>query len=81
MTRVILGVSGASGAMLAMDCAKALRAAGVAVDLVVSAMAERTLALEIGPGALEALVRLPTGYIHWEILAQRSHRGHTRWPA
>jgi 4-hydroxy-3-polyprenylbenzoate decarboxylase len=44
--------------MLAMDCAKSLRAAGVAVDLVVSAMAERTLALEIGPGALEALVAL-----------------------
>ncbi len=58
MTRVILGVSGASGAMLAMDCAKSLRAAGVAVDLVVSAMAERTLALEIGPGAQDALVAL-----------------------
>lgn len=58
MTRVILGVSGASGAVLALDCARALKAAGAAVELVISAMAERTLALEIGPGALDDLVAL-----------------------
>jgi 4-hydroxy-3-polyprenylbenzoate decarboxylase len=53
--RVVLGVSGASGAALALDCAGALRRAGVAVDLVLSAMAERTLALEVGPDALADL--------------------------
>jgi 4-hydroxy-3-polyprenylbenzoate decarboxylase len=56
--RVVLGVSGASGAALALDCARALRAAGAAVDLVLSAMAERTLALEIGPQARDELVAL-----------------------
>ena len=53
--RVVLGVSGASGAALAMDCAAALRRAGAAVDLVLSAMAERTLAEEIGPDAADRL--------------------------
>ncbi|MDX5349547.1 MAG: UbiX family flavin prenyltransferase [Paracoccaceae bacterium] len=56
--RVILGVSGASGAALALDCARALKAAGTMVELVLSAMAERTLALEIGPGARDELVGL-----------------------
>ncbi|WP_374643589.1 UbiX family flavin prenyltransferase [Tabrizicola sp.] len=56
--RVILGVSGASGAALALDCARALRAAGATVELVLSAMAERTLTLEIGPGARDELVSL-----------------------
>ncbi len=56
--RVVLGVSGASGAALALDCARALRHAGAAVELVLSAMAERTLELEIGPGARDALVAL-----------------------
>ena len=58
MTRVILGVSGASGAALALDCARSLRAAGATVELVLSAMAERTLALEIGPDARDELVAL-----------------------
>jgi len=58
MIRVILGVSGASGAALALDCARALRAAGAAVELVLSTMAERTLALEIGPQARDELVAL-----------------------
>lgn len=56
--RVVLGVSGASGAALALDCARAVRAAGARVELVLSAMAERTLALEIGPGARDELVGL-----------------------
>jgi 4-hydroxy-3-polyprenylbenzoate decarboxylase len=58
MTRMILGVSGASGAALALDCARALRTAGATVELVLSAMAERTLALEIGPTARDELVAL-----------------------
>lgn len=56
--RVILGVSGASGAALALDCARALRRAGAAVELVLSTMAERTLELEIGSGARDTLVAL-----------------------
>lgn len=53
--RVVLGVSGASGAVLALDCARALIARGAELDLVLSAMAERTLALEVGPDAVGAL--------------------------
>jgi 4-hydroxy-3-polyprenylbenzoate decarboxylase len=56
--RVVLGVSGASGAALALDCARVLHRLGARVDLVLSAMAERTLALEIGPGARDELVGL-----------------------
>lgn len=56
--RVILGVSGASGAALALDCARALHRAEAAVELVLSTMAERTLALEIGPAARDELVDL-----------------------
>ncbi len=56
--RVILGVSGASGAALALAAARVLRDAGVAVDLVLSPMAERTLTLEIGPKAQADLVAL-----------------------
>ena len=41
--RVVLGVSGASGAMLALDCARALHGIGVGVDLVISPMARRPL--------------------------------------
>ncbi|WP_323037777.1 UbiX family flavin prenyltransferase [Pararhodobacter sp.] len=57
--RVILGVSGASGAILALECARILARLDVAIDLTLSPMAERTLLLEIGPEAqaeLEALV-------------------------
>ena len=56
--RVVLGVSGASGAALAMACAQALRAAGAGVELVLSAMAERTLDHEVGPRALADLAAL-----------------------
>ncbi|MDV7269333.1 UbiX family flavin prenyltransferase [Thioclava sp. A2] len=55
MTRVILGVSGASGAALARHCAEILGAAGLEVDLVVSPAAERTFELELGPDALRDL--------------------------
>jgi len=56
--RVILGVSGASGAVLGLECARQLGRLGVALDLTLSPMAERTLTLEIGPQAqaeIEAL--------------------------
>lgn len=53
--RVVLGVSGASGALLALECARTLSRIGAEVDLTLSPMAERTLALEIGPGAAEEL--------------------------
>ena len=56
--RVILGVSGASGAVLALESARLLAWIGVEIDLMLSPMAERTLAPEIGPDAqseLEAL--------------------------
>lgn len=56
--RVVLGVSGASGAALGLDCARALATAGAQVELVLSPMAERTLALEIGPGAHAELCAL-----------------------
>ena len=58
--RVVLGVSGASGAVLALDCARALIRLGAEIDLVVSTMAERTLAAEVGPGALSDLRGLAT---------------------
>lgn len=58
--RVVLGVSGASGAALALDCARALATLGAGVDLVLSPMAERTLAEEIGPGAHAELTALAT---------------------
>ena len=61
--RVVLGVSWASGAALALDCARALNAKGVAVELVLSTMAERTLALEVGPGAIAELMAL-AGRVH-----------------
>lgn len=53
--RVVLGVSGASGAPLALAAARQLAEAGAEVDLVTSAAAERTLAAECGPEALEEL--------------------------
>ena len=57
-SRVILGVSGASGAVLALECGRALVRVGARVELVVSPMAERTLALEIGPEARADLAAL-----------------------
>ena len=58
--RVILGVSGASGAVLALECARVLERIGVEIDLTLSPMAERTLALEIGPEAQAELEALAT---------------------
>ncbi len=53
--RVILGVSGASGAALAGSVARQLTDLGVELDLVVSLAAQQTLTLECGPDALGAL--------------------------
>lgn len=61
--RVVLGVSGASGAALALDCARLLRAAGATTELVLSRMAERTLRLELGPDARSELCAL-AGRLH-----------------
>lgn len=53
--RVILGVSGASGAVLALAVAETLTRLGAEIDLVVSAAAKLTFATEIDPSALERL--------------------------
>lgn len=50
--RVILGISGASGAALGLSAARQLSGLGVAIDLVISAAARRTLAAEVGPDAV-----------------------------
>lgn len=57
---VILGVSGASGAAIGLRVAGLLNEAGVAVELVVTPAAERTLATEVGPEALPRLEKLAT---------------------
>lgn len=53
--RVIVGVSGASGAALAVRIVERLAALGAEVHLVVSPAAERTLEHEVGPDALPRL--------------------------
>ena len=53
--RVVLGVSGASGAALALACARHLARLGARIDLVLSPMAERTLDTEVGPDAMGEL--------------------------
>lgn len=55
---VVLGVSGASGAALALAAARHLRALGAGVELVVSAAGRRTLHEECGPDAFEELSAL-----------------------
>ncbi|SUB02361.1 Phenolic acid decarboxylase subunit B [Pannonibacter phragmitetus] len=58
MRHVVLGVSGASGAALALAAARELTARSIRFDLVTSPAAERTLMLECGAGALESLSAL-----------------------
>jgi len=58
MTRVVLGVSGASGAALALTAARHLVRLGVDVELVVSSAAERTLLAECGAEAMAELTGL-----------------------
>lgn len=58
--RVVLGVSGASGAALGLAVARQLADMSVEVDLVTSLAAKRTLAEECGPQALQQLHELAT---------------------
>lgn len=58
--RVILGVSGASGAGLALSAARQLAKLDVEIDLVVSKAAKRTLKEEVGKGAAKRLRALAT---------------------
>lgn len=58
--RIILGVSGASGAALALSTARQLAALGAGIDLVISRAAERTLTEECGAGAMGSLRDLAT---------------------
>ena len=53
--RVVVGVSGASGAALAVSLIRGLREVGAEIHLVVSRAGERTLATEVGETALAAL--------------------------
>lgn len=56
--RVVLGISGASGAALGLSAARQLAAIGAEIDLVASAAAERTLATECGAAAWAELAAL-----------------------
>jgi flavin prenyltransferase len=58
MTRVVLGVSGASGAALSLATARSLVKLGVELDVVVSPAAERTLLAECGDSAMADLTDL-----------------------
>ena len=58
MTRVVLGVSGASGAALSLATARHLLRLGVELDVVVSHAAERTLLAECGESAMADLTDL-----------------------
>ncbi|MDE9451575.1 UbiX family flavin prenyltransferase [Aliiroseovarius sp. Z3] len=60
MSRVILGIAGASGGALGLATARHLSAIGAEVDLVISAAAERTLAEECGADALDRITALAT---------------------
>lgn len=56
--RVVLGISGASGAALGVAVAQKLCAVQAEIDLVVSPAAERTLSEECGDNALEELTKI-----------------------
>ena len=60
VSRVILGISGASGAALGLSVARQLNDLGVEIDLVTSNAATRTLREECGPDAHETLKALVT---------------------
>src|SRR5690625_4233163 len=62
-SRVVLGITGASGAMLARAVAAQLAAIGAETDLVVSRAARRTLAEEIGPDEMTRLEAAAT-HVH-----------------
>lgn len=56
--RVVVGISGASGAAIGARVVELLAGAGAEVHLVVSRAAERTLLHEVGPGALDRISAL-----------------------
>lgn len=58
--RVVLGVSGASGAATGLAVSRRLAALGVGIDLVLSPAARRTLAQEVGPEAEAEITALAT---------------------
>lgn len=60
MTRVVLGIAGASGAALGLATARHLAAIGAEIDLVISAAAERTLAEECGAEAFDQITAMAT---------------------
>ncbi len=60
--RVVLGVSGASGAALSLAIARNLSQQNIEIDLVVSPAANLTLAQECGEDALDELRDLVTRY-------------------
>ena len=58
MSRVVLGLSGASGAALALAVARCLARLGAELDLVISVAGKRTLLTECGPDAQAELAAL-----------------------
>jgi 4-hydroxy-3-polyprenylbenzoate decarboxylase len=54
-SRVVIGISGASGAMLGIRIVELLAASGCETHLVISDAAERTIAHEAGPDALQQI--------------------------
>lgn len=58
--RVVVGVSGASGAVIAVRVVELLATCGFAIDLVISSAAERTLMLEIDGEAAARLRDMAT---------------------
>ncbi|PIO99316.1 UbiX family flavin prenyltransferase [Pleomorphomonas carboxyditropha] len=61
--RVVVGISGASGAALGREVLRQLGAANVETHLVVTAGGERTIAHELGPDGLAEVRRLAT-FVH-----------------
>lgn len=59
--RVIVGISGASGAAIGLRVLEILAELGIGIDLVISLAAERTIVEEVGPDAL-ASVGKPFAY-------------------
>lgn len=57
--RVVVGISGASGAAIGLRIVDLLLGADIETDLIVTPSARRTIAEEIGPDAVAALERLP----------------------
>lgn len=57
--RVVVGISGASGAAIGVRTVELLVGLGLEVELVISKAAEKTIEMEIGASALSALMALP----------------------